>query len=105
MILPGTIIMSDGWRAYHNIGNVHGGIYEHHVIIHEENFVSPDDPNVHTQHVENMWMRAKKKLRRQYGTSEALFTSYLHEFLWRNKHKFVNKFSAFLNCIAEQYLV
>jgi hypothetical protein len=34
------------------------------------NFVNPD---IHTQNIENMWMRVKRKLRRQFGTSRALF--------------------------------
>nr|XP_022903262.1 uncharacterized protein LOC111415684 [Onthophagus taurus] len=104
-VLPGTIIISDGWRAYRNINQIGGGIYEHEVITHEENFVNPDDPTIHTQNVENMWMRAKRKLKRQCGTSEALFTSYLHEFIWRNKFKSRDIFSALLVCVREQYPV
>lgn len=52
-ILPGTHIMSDGWASYGYIDEIQGGIYTHSVVIHEENFVDPDDPNVHTQNQEN----------------------------------------------------
>jgi hypothetical protein len=48
------------------------------------NFVNPD---IHTQNIENMWMRVKRKLRRQLGTSRALFKTYLSEFGWRNFHR------------------
>jgi hypothetical protein len=82
-IQPGTLIMSDGYN--NRLDEIGGGIYEHQVIVHQENFVDPDDRSAHTQNVENMWMRAKRKLRRQFGTSEDLFPSYLHEFLWRNR--------------------
>jgi transposase-like protein len=82
-----------------------GGIYEHQVIIHEANFVDPNDREVHTQKVENMWMRAKHKLRRQFGTSRALFPSYLHEFVWRNQFREKNVFAEFLICIGQQYPV
>ncbi|EFA07042.2 hypothetical protein TcasGA2_TC010016 [Tribolium castaneum] len=75
------------------------------VIIHEQNFVNPNDPEIHTQNVENLWMRTKHKLRRQFGTSEDLFVSYLHEFIWRNKFRQVRDylFNEFLLCIVKQY--
>ena len=63
-ILPGTRILSDGWRAYANLGAIGGGIYVHDVIIHEQNFVHPNDPTIHTQRIEGLWSRAKKKLKR-----------------------------------------
>jgi transposase-like protein len=100
-IQPGTLIISDGWRAYNRLDEIDGGIYEHQVIVHQQNFVDP----VHTQNVENMWMRAKRKLRRQFGTSEDLFPSYLHEFLWRNRFQNNNLFGAFLACVTQQYPV
>ena len=57
-ILPGTRIMSDGWAAYRNIPQLANGIYEHSVVVHERNFVYSDDDEVHTQNIENLWMRA-----------------------------------------------
>nr|KAG5692728.1 hypothetical protein BaRGS_033839 [Batillaria attramentaria] len=82
-VLLGSHIISDGWRAYGNLAQVGGGIYLHDVIVHDQHFV---DPNIHTNNIENTWMRAKRKLRRQFGTSEDLFPSYLAEFLWRNSY-------------------
>ena len=70
-ILPGTHIISDGWAAYAKIENVANEIYTHSVIVHERNFVDPIGPGVHAQLIENTWMRAKQKLRRQHGTSVA----------------------------------
>jgi transposase-like protein len=104
-ILPGTKIISDGWRAYRNIENLGGGIYDHEVIIHEQNFVDPNDGNIHTQSIENVWMRAKRKLKRQFGTSRDLFPSYIHEFIWRNKFARQNTFMSFLVCLTQQYEV
>lgn len=97
--------MSDGWRAYNNLNEIGGGVYEHKVIIHEANFVDPKDPDVHTQNIENTWMRCKRKLRRQFGTSRNLFPSYLHEFIYRNKFRNSNVFTEFLIAIIEQYPV
>ena len=43
-------------------------------------FVNPDNPDIHTQNIENMWMRVKRKLRRQFAMSRALFQTFLSEF-------------------------
>lgn len=79
-VLPGTLIVSDGWRAYRNLANIGNGIYTHSVINHSENFVDPVETDIHTQSIEGFWMHAKRELRRQYGTSEVLFASYIHKF-------------------------
>ena len=102
-ILPGSHIMSDGWASYMNIANIRNGNYMHSVVIREHNFVDLDDPDVHTQTVENMWMRAKRKLRREYGTSRELFPSYLHEFIYRNKFRNDDMFCRFLATVAANY--
>ena len=101
-ILPRTIIMSDGWRAYGAIDQLNAGIYEHRVVIHEENFI---DPNVHTQNIENLWMRVKRDLKYQFGTSQDLFPSYLHAFIWANKFKHSDLFAEFIIELARQYNV
>ena len=104
-ILPGSHIISDGWRAYANLAELGGGVYLHDVIVHDQHFVDPDNPTIHTNNVENMWMRAKRKLKRQFGTSEALFPLYLSEFLWRNMYRDDRQhlLSRLLTCIREQY--
>ncbi|KAK7507258.1 hypothetical protein BaRGS_00001193 [Batillaria attramentaria] len=104
-ILPGSHIISDGWRAYGNLAQVGGGIYLHDVIVHDQHFVDPNNPTIHTNNIENTWMRAKRKLKRQFGTSEVLFPSYLAEFLWRSRYRNDQQyyFSHLLTCIREQY--
>ena len=73
-ILPGSHTVSDGWASYRNIEDIDNGVYTHDIIVHETNFVDPADETIHTQNVENLWMRVKRKLRRQFGTLEQLFT-------------------------------
>jgi IS1 family transposase len=104
-ILPGTHIISDGWAAYANLDQIAHGVYTHSVVVHQRNFVDPNDPTVHTNLVENMWMRAKRKLRRQFGTSEELFPSYLHEFQFRNRFRDDDAFGRILCTIATNYPV
>ena len=102
-LLPGTHIMSDGWPAYNNLDQLNGGVYLHDVVIHEQNFVDPLHPEIHTQNVENMWMRAKRKLRRQFGTPRPLFVTYLEEFRWMQQHRNrQRRLSSRLVCIRDQ---
>jgi hypothetical protein len=103
-ILPGSHIISehiisDGWAVYVHIDQMQGAVYTHETVIHDVNFVNPDNQDIHTQNIENMWMRVKRKLRRQFGTSRALFKTYLSEFGWRNFHRNDDKFNALMCCI------
>jgi transposase-like protein len=102
-ILPGSHIISDGWAAYANIDRIGHGIYSHSVIIHQQNFVDPQDAEIHTQNIENLWMRAKRKLKRQFGTSGDLFNSYLQEFTYRNYMRDSDMFANFLITVADNY--
>jgi len=81
-ILPGRHIVSEGWLAYANIDAIRGEIYTHSVVVHQTHFVDLNDSEIHTQNIENMWMWAKRKIKRQFGTSRKLFPSYLHEFVF-----------------------
>ena len=48
-IKPKSLIISDSWRAYTELNCLD---YTHKVINHSENFVCPDDKEVHTQTIE-----------------------------------------------------
>ena len=76
-ILPGMRIVLDGWVAYANIQTMDGDVYMHDVVIHEQHFVDRDDYEVHTQNIENMWMRVKRKYPRQFDTSRELYPYFL----------------------------
>ena len=57
-----------------------------------------------SQHTENVWMRAKRMLRRQFGTTMALFDTYLEEFMWEQRHKeHKQRLAALLVCTRQQY--
>lgn len=75
-VLPGTRIITDEFASYNQLQN-------HDAVNHTYNFVHPADPTVHTNTIEGTWGNAKAKYRAMHGTSEALFSSYLQEFLWR----------------------
>ena len=103
-LLPGTRILSDGWRAYNRLNRLNGAVYMHHVVVHEDNFVDPWEHWLHTNTIEGKWMLAKRKLRRQFGTSRALFPSYLDEFMWRTNTG-NNKFGEIIRCMRQFYPV
>ena len=54
VILPGTHIISDN------------GAYTHDVINHEDNFVDPNNLDIHTQNIDSMSSRAKRIFRQMY---------------------------------------
>lgn len=86
IILPGSIIHSDEWRAYNGITRLpHPQPYRHHRVNHSANFRDPVT-GVHTNHVEAMWSRAKRKFKIMNGTNEQLIPSYLDEFMWRERY-------------------
>lgn len=81
-ILPGSIIHSDQWRAYQALRNDRN--YIHETVNHPQNFVDPSS-GVHTQHIENTWMRAKRKQKIQCGIHRSLLPNYLQEYMWRQE--------------------
>ena len=80
-IRPGTTVVSDLWAAYNTIGNIG---YRHLTVNHQVNFVNPVT-GAHTNTVENMWMRAKRRNKRECGTARGMVDTYLVEFMWRLK--------------------
>ena len=79
-ILPGTVVMTDGWRAYRRLSE--NGDLEHHTINHSLNFVDPNYPSIHTQTVERMW-RSLKKVFPVGGRPTENLHLYISEFLYR----------------------
>ena len=55
-IREGSIIISDEWKAYSDLTS-RG--FTHSTVCHKRNFVSPQDPKVHTQNIEITWRYAK----------------------------------------------
>ena len=97
-ILPGSRIISDQWSAYNSLGR--SEIYDHATVNHSRNFVSPDDPQIHTQNIESLWCHVKRKLRSQFGTSEDLIEGYFFEFVWRKRVRISKR-----NTINEAFLM
>jgi transposase-like protein len=101
-ILPCSHIISDDWAAYANIGEIGGGIYKHSVVAHPTQ--SGDMSEIHTKTIEGLWLGAKRKLRKQYTTSDGLLTTHLKEFMFRNQYRNQDMFANLLGAIAENYM-
>lgn len=78
-ILPGSIVVSDLWKAYWTVGNLPEG-YQHLTINHSINFVDPENADIHTQSVENCWMRFKKEHRKRWVANPYLVLETLLHF-------------------------
>lgn len=103
-ILPGTHIISDGRWAHVNFEQIANGIYTHEVVVHQKDFVYLVDGNVRTENIKNTWMKVKRELRNQFGTSrEGNGPSCFHEFVFRNKFRHEDMFTVFLKTITDNY--
>lgn len=76
-VAKGSIICSDGWRAYGNL-NEHG--YEYFSVLHKEafkatyeNMATGKTIGIHTNRIEGAWAHAKAHFRRINGTSKKNF--------------------------------
>ena len=78
-VLPGTHIITDGWRAYRQLPN-------HNWVNHKLHFIDPNDKTVHTNTVEGTCANVKSKYHAMHGMSNSLFPTYLQEFSWRHNH-------------------
>ena len=100
----GSIIISDGWRAYGGIRNLQNN-YEHRWVNHKKYFVDPTDPRIHTQSVEATWRALKTNLRHLHGTSPELLPTYIFQYMFRRFHKNRKIFQCLLEEIRRQYPV
>ena len=96
-VLPGSRIITDGWRAYNQLA-------QHDVVNHQLHFVDPNDPTLHTNTIEGAWANIKAKFRAMHGTSDALFNTNLQKYLWRKIHR-DNVFGNILYWIRHYYPV
>lgn len=99
-VLPGSVILSDMWAAYNTLGNHN---YQHLSVNHRLHFRDPNT-GVHTNLIEGTWAHAKRKIRKMYGTSNDLHSSYLSEFVWRRKFP-ERQFEHMVHQISEFYIV
>lgn len=74
-IKPGSIIVSDCWKAYETLNTLH---YEHWRVNHSLNFIDPQDSAIHTQNIERLWRDLKEYVRRP-----GIISKYLKQYVSR----------------------
>lgn len=99
----GTHVISDCWSSYNNISN-YG--YTHSRINHSQNFILPNNPNVHTQTIERAWRGLKENIPR--GSRYESRLEYIIQYSFKRKCNWYSlntssRFLFLLNLIAEYY--
>ena len=102
-VAPGTIIHSDEWSSYRRVSSL-PNVSSHSVVNHLVTFVNPTN-GTDTQNIESYWNRVKTKLKRMKGCHAHQLSSYLDEFMWRERYgpKKYQAFHAVMTDIAAQY--
>ena len=80
-IEPGTVILSDCWKAYSKLRHM---VMNTETVIIINEFVNKDVD--HINKIEGHWKHAKCKLPK-FGVRKYLFSTYLAEFIWRYMHR------------------
>lgn len=65
-VQPGSIVVTDLWRAYNGIDQMPEN-FTHWTVNHSENFINPDNKEAHTQGVESNWQKFKSAHKNRYG--------------------------------------
>jgi transposase len=99
-IHPEARIISDGWKAYQNLGRLG---FNHSIVNHSENFVSPSDNTIHTQGIENLWRCLRRFMSTKGSYSRKRIRSYVYEFIFRKAS--VDPFECILSAISDKYLL
>lgn len=122
-ILPGSIIISDCWKAYNCLDNE---AFQHLTVNHSYNFVDPDTGKVcfikyidqinmefanilffiftgaHTQNIERVWREVRANIPK-YGIISRHFVGYLSEYLFKRNHILENRIDSFFDEISRLY--
>ena len=81
---PGTVVHSDEWAAYRQVQQL-PPVTHHATVNHSLTFIDPIT-GTHTQNIESYWNRVKTKFKSMKGVHEEMLSSYLDEFMWRERH-------------------
>ncbi|KAA6391047.1 MAG: hypothetical protein EZS28_013426 [Streblomastix strix] len=73
-VLPGTIIITDMWRAYNRL-NENGAHYTHLTVNHQVHFVDPET-GANTQTIEGTWSHLRRQLPRFGGGLMGTFCNF-----------------------------
>ena len=78
-VLPGTLILTDGWSSYQALDDSE---FKHEFVNHSLNFVAPET-EAHTQRVESLWRWVRRRGLPITGCTPATIDYYLASFNYR----------------------
>ena len=104
-VANGSVVWSDEWAGYNRIASL-PNVSSHGVVNHSLKFVN-STTGVHTQNVESYWNCVKIRLKRMRGCHESQLSSYLDEFMYRERFgRTANQlFNSIILDIVQQYPV
>jgi hypothetical protein len=76
-------IISDGWSAYNRLSGLG---FNHSIVNHSKNFVSPSDTSVHTQNIENLWRCFRRFLSTKGTYTRKHLNGFIDKFIFRKMH-------------------
>ncbi|KAG0438054.1 hypothetical protein DMUE_3334, partial [Dictyocoela muelleri] len=76
----GTVIWSAEKRSYNNVNRMG---FIHKRVNHTFNFVNPLN-NCHTQNIESLWNKLKRRIKNKMGVKHELLQDYLDEWMWKD---------------------
>ena len=62
-----------------------GRRYIHKTVNHSKEFVKKEDKKIHTQNIESLWQKLKRRHKTEFGTADTTFESYMNEFVWKQQ--------------------
>ena len=84
-----TTVYSDKWAVY--VSFFSSGVnYSHETVNHSENFLNPQNPQIHTQTIEGLWSHLKRFFRSKNLTNRDYLEHYVAEFEFRRNNKDLN---------------
>lgn len=96
-VRPGTIIITDCWRAYYTLRSR----FKYLTVNHSNNFVDPES-GAHTNNIERKWRDIRAAIPK-YGRSSKHFQGYLAEYMFKNRYAPLYRAHCFFTSAAELY--
>ena len=98
-VAPGTVIVSDGWKAYANLWKQYG--YIHKTVNHSIEFVNKEE--FHTNKIEGLAVNESETVLPTHGRKKEHYSCYLAEFKWRYVHRGEDLWKVFLDDVKRIY--
>ena len=98
-VRPGSIVMSDCWKAYCDIPKLPEN-YKHFIVNHSQQFKSSEGTCTNT--TEGTWRHMKRSLPLSVRKSQG-YDTYLAEYMWRRHHTDSDLFTSFMIDISKVF--